>query len=129
MTDSPAADMTLKRSEILRRRRDLGRVIRAGTRIGGPALYLRFAPQPASSDNLPARRIAFLLSRQVGTAVVRNRAKRLLRETYRRHKDWFRPGYDYVLGAGPGVVGLSLEQIEEQTRSLTGRIAQDDISA
>jgi ribonuclease P protein component len=116
--------MTLARSEMLKRRSDLVRVLRGGTRVAGPALWLRFAPQPVSPAPQPAteRRIAFLLSRPVGCAVVRNRVKRRLREAYRRHKSWFPPGYDYVLGAMPAAAALTLEQLETETGKLAGRV-------
>jgi ribonuclease P protein component len=116
---------------MLKRRSDLGRVLRTGTRVAGPALYLRFAPQPADPAHKPEteRRIAFLLSRQVGCAVVRNRVKRRLREAYRRHKPWFPVGYDYALGAAPAAAGLTLAEIETETERLASRVSRHDDAA
>jgi len=42
-------------------------------------------------------RIGITVSKRIGTAVKRNRYKRLLREIYRRHKEIFPSGYDFVL--------------------------------
>ncbi len=42
-------------------------------------------------------RVGVTVSKRVGTAVERNRYKRLLREIYRRHKELFPSGYDFVL--------------------------------
>jgi len=90
---------SLARTEILRRRRDVARVRRVGTKTGTRFLSLRCAPNPDSPTDNPAaadpppRRVAFLLPRGVGNAVARNRLKRRLREVYRRNKEWFPTGY------------------------------------
>ena len=43
------------------------------------------------------------MPKSVGGAVVRNRVKRQLRETWRELADRARPGHDYVLVARPGL--------------------------
>jgi ribonuclease P protein component len=108
---------TLGRAEILRHRRDMSRVMRAA-RVFGPALSLRYSPAPDRSS----RRIAFLLSRRVGSAVARNRLKRRLREVYRRHKDWVPAGCDYLLSATPAAAGLDLEALTESVRALAAGV-------
>ncbi|MFV0385866.1 ribonuclease P protein component [Paracoccus sp. (in: a-proteobacteria)] len=53
-------------------------------------------------DDLPAR-VGFTCSKKVGNAVMRNRAKRRLREIARLHLvRTARPGWDYVLVGRPG---------------------------
>jgi len=42
-------------------------------------------------------RLGTTVSRKVGNAVVRNRWKRRLREIFRRNRDAFPPGFDYVV--------------------------------
>jgi ribonuclease P protein component len=113
---------TLKRREILRHRRDLDRVLRTGRRLSGPPLLLRAGRQPASTV-LPPRRIAFLLSRRTGTAVVRNRLRRRLREIYRRNKTAFPSGHDYLLQAGPGAEKLSFAELAGLTLDLARKAA------
>ena len=126
----------LKRAEILRRKRDLNRVIKTGRRIAGPALYLRYAPIPepdrTPADNRepapassPGRRVAFLLSGRIDTAVERNRLKRRLREIYRRNKDWFPEGFDYLLQATPTAARFTFTELLEQMRSLAARLRPD----
>jgi len=109
---------SLARAEILRRRRDVARVRHQGAKTGTRFLSLRRAPQtdsPADSP-VPPRRVAFLLPRAVGNAVARNRLKRRLREIYRRNKDWFPAGFDYLVQPTASAGRLSFAELLEQTR-------------
>ena len=121
---------SLARTEILRRRRDVARVRRLGTKTGTRFLSLRCAPRPeensgtGSADSLrprtvPARRVAFLLPRGVGNAVARNRLKRRLREIYRRNKDWFPAGCDCLIQPTVSAGRLSFAELHEQVRLAT----------
>ena len=77
----------------LRHRSEFTLAVRQGTRAGRPAmtghLFTRPPDEPQSGE--PAR-VGFIVSRAVGTAVVRNRVKRRLRVLVR--------GYLGVLPAG-----------------------------
>jgi ribonuclease P protein component len=41
-------------------------------------------------------RVGFLASKKVGKSVVRNRARRLMKETFRIYKEKIKQGYDFV---------------------------------
>ncbi len=117
----------LSRAEILRRRRDLSRVRRFGSRTGNRFLSLRFTPavdQSACGSDpaaLPVRRVAFLVPRAVGGAVDRNLLKRRLREIYRRNKTWFPEGHDCLVLPSAAAARLSFTELAEQTRQAAAR--------
>lgn len=81
----------------LRRRGDFLRVAR-GAKWAAPGLILQAAPRPPAGGAADAVRIGFTVSRKVGGAVERNRARRRLREAARLVMPGkARPAIDYVL--------------------------------
>lgn len=86
----------------LRRRSDVLRVRRQGKAWRHPlAILLVVQAEPRSPASgatdliaVPPTRIAFTASRRVGSAVARNRGKRLLREAVRERIDLIKPGWD-----------------------------------
>jgi ribonuclease P protein component len=63
----------------LRRRNEFQRVFDSGRRTHG-----RFFTIIAAPSDAPATRLGIVASKKLGGAVVRNRAKRLIRETFRK---------------------------------------------
>ena len=57
-------------------------------------------------------RFAFIASRAVGNAVVRNRAKRLLREVVRTHLPQIAVGWDCLLIAGKRLPQASFTEVD-----------------
>lgn len=70
------------------------RVLDTGTRIAVGAVVISAAPL---DDPSAPSRLGLTVSRRVGNAVVRNRVKRALRETFRLVWDDLLPGYDLVV--------------------------------
>ncbi len=94
MSDPPAA----KLPEVMRKRADFLAAARA-RRHGTDGFLLQARPR---GDDAPAR-VGFTCSKKVGNAVMRNRAKRRLREVARLElAPVARAGWDYVLVGRPG---------------------------
>ncbi len=118
---SPATPReSLKRCEIIRRRRDLKTLLLRGRKITGTALALYYHKQ--NETGLQPRRVAILLDRKIKGAVVRNRLKRHLREIFRRNKGWFPLGFDYAIQARSAAVELEFEQLKGELKALAERI-------
>lgn len=68
-------------------------------------------------------RLGVTVSRKVGVAVVRNRVKRMLRETFRLERSHLSPALDLVVNAHPSIVGRSRREIEQEFLRGFGRLA------
>lgn len=80
----------LAQTERIRRRPEFERVYNEGTRISG-----RFMTVFLLGNGRQTPRFGVAATRKLGNAVERNRAKRLARELFRRHK--IAAGYDIVI--------------------------------
>ena len=74
-----------------------------------------------SSGDQPRVKVGVAAGRTVGTAVYRNRAKRLLREAMRTLIPIITPGLDLILIARPGLTSASLEETRQALLTLLQR--------
>jgi ribonuclease P protein component len=98
------------------------RVFQKGIRVDGPLFSLVAAPNDCGHD-----RLGLAASRRVGGAVARNRAKRLLRECFRRLKRLEPPALDLVLMAKNEIVGCVQGEVEREYRHRLRRL-QDRVT-
>jgi len=91
----------VQRRHRLSRSRDFDAVYRRGTSASSRYLVLHWFPRDEDEDGPP--RLGLAVPRAVGSAVVRNRIKRLLREVWRGLLGEVPAGHDYVLVARPGL--------------------------
>jgi ribonuclease P protein component len=106
----------------LRRGSDFRRVLRAGWRLPG-ALFVLVAVKGEGQKT----RLGLTVSRRVGPAAVRNRVRRLLRDSFRRIPVEGECGFDLVLIPKADIVGRSQFEIDreyrERVRKLLARAA------
>ncbi len=106
--------MNLRAGQRLRRNDDFRTVREQGRRTDCGAFLLTWRMRPAETALTPAR-VGVVASRaSVGNAVHRNRAKRRLREIYRRHQSLVPAGLDLVLTARPALLRLEFTDVEQR---------------
>lgn len=99
----------LRPAEFARARREGGRATRG-------CLILNWLVQPAA----PRSRLGVITSRKVGGAVVRNRARRLVREVFRHHQHRLARPMDLVVVARPSIARLPLGRVERDFLGVLG---------
>ncbi len=73
---------------------------------------------------LTVNRVGIAVSKKIGGACVRNRAKRIIREAYRavQREGRMKVGFLVVIAARPDVVGKKSTQIEQELRAAFDRL-------
>ncbi|WP_309381953.1 ribonuclease P protein component [Cerasicoccus frondis] len=105
----------------LRKRREFDRERGVGLRYECPAFLCRILP-PMDPTARPCRRIGVIASRrQVGNAVHRNRAKRLLREVFRLHQDALPEHCDVIFVARRDVFTQDFTELEARFQDAAQR--------
>ena len=92
----------MQRRHRLSRSKDFDAVYRRGTSASTRYLTLHWFPREDAAGE--ESRLGLAVPKAVGTAVARNRIKRLLREAWRSLSSEVPLGRDYVLVARPGLV-------------------------
>ncbi|HEX2998480.1 MAG TPA: ribonuclease P protein component [Anaerolineales bacterium] len=98
----------MQRKFRLTRSEDFKRVRRSGKSYAHPLVVLI-----VQAHNQPRLKVGVTAGRTVGTAVYRNRTKRLLREAMRPLIPGIASGLDLILIARPGLVSATLEETRQ----------------
>jgi len=105
--DATSCPLGLPRSRRIRQSRDFARAKTEGQRVVHGCLILNWLFLPSGC----ASRLGVITSRRVGEAVVRTRARRLLREAFRIHQPRLARPVDIVLVARPSIAGKSFAEV------------------
>jgi ribonuclease P protein component len=96
------------RAARIKQGRDFARVRQGGERLIHGCLIANWQRLPAGS----ASRLGVITAGRIGGAVVRSRARRLLRESFRVHQPRLAAAVDLVLVARPSIAGKGFAAVE-----------------
>ncbi|HEY6556200.1 MAG TPA: ribonuclease P protein component [Polyangiaceae bacterium] len=118
----PARERVRKRSEYLHVQANARRVVT-------PHFVLLLAvPVAGRAGSVPSQppcaRLGVTVSRRVGNAVIRNRAKRLVREAFRATRDLWRPDLDVVVIVRQALTDLTCLDVVQEWRRAARAIEQ-----
>jgi ribonuclease P protein component len=97
--------VTARPSPGLTRAIDIGRVLSEGRRFSGGRVTVSVLPHEGETH------VGFACSRSVGGAVVRNRARRVMREAWREVSSRALEGYWVMVTARPAIVGAGTADV------------------
>ena len=102
----------LKRN-VLRKKSDFSAIYNKGKSIGDRYVVLFYR-----KNGLPYHRTGFLASKKVGNSVKRNRARRLMKESYRHLLPMLpQGGYDFITIARNTISNQKCADVEKSLRS------------
>ncbi len=105
-----------RKEERICHRSDFLRIFQKGAKY--QSVHFRASICP---NNLSYRRLGITVGKQVGSAVERNRLKRLIREFFRLNRDTLPGSSDLVIVAREGAAGLSYWQVAEELKGMMSR--------
>lgn len=108
----------MKRAVTLKKNYEFRRLYRKGTSAvgGGMVVYCR-------ENRFGRNRLGITVSVKLGHAVLRNRARRRLREVYRLNADKLRTGYDIILVARSRTLSASWEDLNSTFLRLCAKLS------
>ena len=116
--------MRLRPRQRLRTGAEFDAVFKRGARLDGRLFLLVAAPNGRAFD-----RLGLAVSRRVGGAVERNRARRLLREGFRRLAGSGSPGIDLVVVARAPLARRGQAEVDRELRERLLRIRRRAVAA
>jgi ribonuclease P protein component len=109
MGQNRALRLGLGRASRIRQGRDFARVRQQGSRLVHGCLVANWLCLPAGSSS----RLGVITSSRIGHAVQRNRARRLMRESFRVHQHELSGPLELVLIARPSIAGKAYAEVEK----------------
>jgi len=109
MAASTPQRLRFGRAARIKQGRDFARVRQAGERLVTGCLIANWRKLAENARS----RLGVITSAKIGGAVVRNRARRLMREAFRRHQLELAHPVDLVLVARPSITGKGYAEVEK----------------
>ncbi len=97
----------------LRDRRDFDQMRQQGRSFARPTLVLSIRP-----NGLGHNRYGVVVGKRLGTAVIRNRVRRRLREAMRQLHPQLLPGYDIIVIARPALVDICFGDLRDTLQAV-----------
>ena len=107
----------MKHTVALNRNGMFQRLYSKGTSCSDKNIVVYFLP-----NRQRINRLGITVSKKTGTAVLRNRVKRLIKESYRLDEKSIKTGYDIVIVARRNVVNSSYHDIAASLVKLTDKL-------
>jgi len=114
MSPSPNQQFRFGASSKIKRKRDFMLIKARGQRAAIGCLIANW--QPVTGGN--SRRLGVVTSGRIGSAVVRSRARRLMRESFRLHAHELAGPLDLVLVARRSIVGKPFRDVERDLMTI-----------
>ena len=112
-------DQAFSKDERLLRRPQFRQVLDHGRKLRVDRYCLLFFLPNGTNQ----KRLGIIASKKVGNAVARNRAKRIIREVFRRNKERFQDGMDVVVVSGKPLPRIPMPELEQALLSCLPRQA------
>ena len=99
------------KNNVLRKDADFDNVYKRGRSVGERYVVVFYI-----KNHRDINRTCFLASKKVGNSVRRNRARRLMRESYRLMKDRLPAGYDMIIIARNTITGRTFFEVDKSIK-------------
>ncbi|WP_428073226.1 ribonuclease P protein component [Candidatus Avelusimicrobium aviculae] len=99
-------------------KKDFEAIIRNAYRLQGEGMVIWWRP---SSYPGARTRLGIVVSRKLGGAVVRNRVKRLLRESFRLNREKLKPGTDLIVSPRSSEILADVHSAQRALLALCGK--------
>ncbi|HTX21299.1 MAG TPA: ribonuclease P protein component [Candidatus Aquilonibacter sp.] len=109
MTAELPKRLRLNRASRLAQSRDFARVRQQGERLAQGCLIANWNKLPDGAQP----KLGVVTSKKIGGAIVRSRARRLLRESFRQHQHEFAQPVELVLVARNSIAGKEFADVEK----------------